>query len=62
MSFDPACYNLAEHFLPTAAPDRLKSGLAQAIQDAVEIWIEAERDRLLRELGPGFDTGKVLDS
>lgn len=53
MSYDPKCFELAEHFLPTAASDRLKSEMAQAIQDAVEGYIEIERDRLIAELGPG---------
>lgn len=41
MSYDPECYRLAEHFLTTQASERLKSGLAQAIQTAAEDWIEA---------------------
>jgi predicted DNA-binding transcriptional regulator AlpA len=39
--FDPKCYELAEHFLPSGAPDRLKNGLAQWIQDEVESWLES---------------------
>jgi hypothetical protein len=38
--FDPKCFELAEHFLPTGAPQRLKDGLAQWIQDEVESWLE----------------------
>ena len=42
MSYDPKCYDLAEHFLPNSAPERLKHGLAQAIQDAVEDYCVGE--------------------
>jgi hypothetical protein len=34
--FDPACLQLAEHFLPSNASHSLKWDLAQTIQDAVE--------------------------
>lgn len=50
MSFDPRCFDLAEVFLPTEASDRLKNELAQAIQDAVEDWLESERGRLIKLL------------
>jgi hypothetical protein len=43
---DPRCHELAEYFLPTAASALLKAELAQHIQDAVEDWLTAERDRL----------------
>lgn len=47
MAFDPKCYELAEHFLPDDERlSRLKNGLAQHIQDAVEDWLRTERDRL----------------
>ena len=48
-SHDPECRRLAEHFLPWPTNERLISDLAQAIQDAVEDWIEAERDKLKSE-------------
>lgn len=41
MSFDPASYDLAEHFLPTRAAKRVKDDLAQHIQDAVEDFLSA---------------------
>lgn len=50
MSYDPACITLAEHFLPTTAPDRLKSELAQAVQDCVENWLESEARHIKDEL------------
>lgn len=50
MPFDPACFNLACHFLPTSANDRLKLALAQAIQNAVEDWIECEKSALEAKL------------
>jgi hypothetical protein len=40
--FDPACLDLAEHFLPSTASDGLKWELAQAIQNAVESFCEDE--------------------
>jgi len=48
-SYDPACEELANHFLG-AASDRLKRELAQEIQRAVEDWMEAEADRLRTEI------------
>lgn len=54
MAYDSACEDLARHFLvdePQFA--RLHQALAQHIQDAVEAWIEAERDRLAKELSNG---------
>lgn len=39
MSFDSACYGLAEHFLPDTAAKRVKDALAQHIQDAVEDFL-----------------------
>lgn len=50
--YDPACLTLAEYFLGGVS-DRLKAELAQAIQDTVEDWIEAERDRLRVAIGVG---------
>lgn len=50
MSHDPACRELADYFLG-AASERLKTELAQHIQDAVESWMEGERDRLQAEVG-----------
>jgi len=48
--YDPACYELAAYFLPSNASARLKDGLAQAIQDAVEDWLTAERDRIAQAI------------
>lgn len=46
MAFDPKCYELAEYFLPSGLPSgRLLDELAQHIQDAVEDWLNGERDR-----------------
>jgi hypothetical protein len=42
--FDPACLELAKHFLSTQASDALKHELAQHIQDAIEDWLEYTRD------------------
>ncbi len=36
---DPACYDLATHFLGAACSEHLRSDLAQHIQDAVEDFI-----------------------
>lgn len=53
MAYDPRCQDLAEVFLPSTASERLKQELAQEIQDTVERWIAAERDRLATEIkGP----------
>jgi hypothetical protein len=35
-SFDPKCYELAEHFIGMHAPQEFLNELAQAIQDTVE--------------------------
>lgn len=51
MSYDSKCYELAEHFLPSQASDRLKSLLAQAIQDRVEDFCSYEAAKLVAELG-----------
>jgi hypothetical protein len=45
MSYDPKCEELAEYFLGNAS-ERLKTELAQWIQDGVEFWLEAERDKI----------------
>lgn len=51
MAFDPKCYELAEHFLPSALPGHmLLDRFAQHIQDAVEDWLNRERDRLAAAL------------
>jgi hypothetical protein len=39
---DPACYDLATHFLGAACSEHLRSDLAQHIQDAVEILASQE--------------------
>ena len=51
MSYDSACYTLAEHFLPAIASERLKAALAQAVQSCVEDWLTFECSRLATELG-----------
>lgn len=51
MSFDPKSYELAEHFLPTTASDRLKNDLAQAIQTRIEDWLQYECAQLAFKLG-----------
>jgi hypothetical protein len=53
MSYDPKCYELAEHFLPSQASQRLKSELAQAIQDAVEDYSVGESVNLTVALSKG---------
>lgn len=40
--FDPKCLELAEHFLPTDASERLKNELAQSVQEVVEDFCEME--------------------
>lgn len=50
MSYDPECLRLARHFLPESASDRLKTALAQHIQDEVENWLSAEAKRLAAEI------------
>ena len=57
MSFDSKCYDLAEHFLsdePALQSERNRNRLAQAIQDAIEDWIEGERP-----LAPDAGEGEV---
>ena len=45
MSFDPACFDLAQIFLEDEPRLRARvKELAQAIQDAIEDWIETNRD------------------
>ena len=39
---DPACRELAEHFLPDGAPEEVKRELAQHIQDQIELWLVGE--------------------
>jgi hypothetical protein len=53
MAFDRKCFELAEYFVPAPASPRLRHELAQHIQDAVEDWLNAERDRLAAALGQG---------
>lgn len=36
-SFDPVCYELAEHFLGQSASEAAKNDLAQDIQNTVEL-------------------------
>lgn len=40
-SFDPACRELAEHFLPRDASEHETQDLSQTIQEAVEGWLDA---------------------
>jgi hypothetical protein len=44
-SVDPKSRELAEHFLPDGAPEDVKRGLAQAIQDAVEGYLLTPEER-----------------
>jgi hypothetical protein len=39
--FDPKCHELADHFLPESVGERFRDELAQAIQDAVEMWFQS---------------------
>jgi hypothetical protein len=50
-SFDPKCYDLAEHFLGSRVPERVLNELAQAIQDTVEDY------GLPKEEDPGIQAG-----
>lgn len=46
-SFDPQCLELAEYFLRDEPSLRDRADeLAQQIQDAIEDWIEAEKQEL----------------
>lgn len=38
--YDAKCYDLAEHFLPDGAEEKLKNSLAYEIQIAVEDWLQ----------------------
>lgn len=53
LSYDPACHALTEHFMPTGLSPRRRAEFAQAIQDAVETWIESTRDEIAADLGVG---------
>ncbi len=47
MAYDPKCYELAEYFTPSDPKlERMRSALAQHVQDAVEDFLRNERDRL----------------
>lgn len=48
MAYDPKCYDLAEYFLGRSS-ERLLGALSQHIQDAIEDWLNGERDRLVEE-------------
>ena len=37
--FDPACYDLAQHFLGNLAPEKTLNELAQHLQTEIEDWI-----------------------
>ena len=58
MSYDPKSYELAEHFLPSAASDRLKSELAQEIQTRIEDWLEYEAAELRESLSANPECGR----
>jgi hypothetical protein len=46
MLYDPACHDLAEHFLAdVCASPKDAAGLAQAIQDAVENWFAGQHEK-----------------
>jgi hypothetical protein len=50
-SFDPKCYELAEHFLsgePDIDTEPAREDLANEIQRAIEAWIEEWRTALQR--------------
>lgn len=49
-AFDPHCGVLATYFLGGMAPERLTNGLAMAIQEAVEEWLQTEKVRIEAEL------------
>lgn len=49
--YDPKCYEVAEHFLPDEASEGLKDELSAHIQDAIEMWLQAEEGRLLHPNG-----------
>lgn len=54
MAYDPACKDLAEHFLSDAPELKsLAARLAQHIQNEVENFIDYERRRLANELQQG---------
>ena len=42
MSYDPACYDLARHFMGDLTTERLRTELAQHIQTSIEDWIEGQ--------------------
>jgi hypothetical protein len=53
LGYDPECDKLSRYFLGEFDVEnhpRLVSELAQVIQDAIEDWITAERDRLASEI------------
>ena len=50
MSYDPACEQLAWHFLPPSVSERLAKELAQHIQDEIEDWLANEATRLAKEI------------
>jgi hypothetical protein len=51
MAFDPKCYEVAEHFLPSGSSATLKERMAQHLQDEAEFWLESESVRIANELG-----------
>lgn len=42
--FDSKCQELADHFLPESASDASRDQLAQAIQDAIELWFQSPKE------------------
>ncbi len=51
MSFDPKCFELAEHFLPDKIREQTKEELAEHIQNSIEEWLEDTMTQLKIELG-----------
>lgn len=49
-SYDPACGDLARHFLGGLARDALVAQLAQHIQNEIEGWLEYEKAEIEKEL------------
>ena len=51
-TYDPACYTLAEHFLPRGPElEGLRDRLAAHIQTTIEDWLEYESKQVAEELG-----------
>jgi hypothetical protein len=57
MSYDPACEDLARHFLSDVAAPLLVQKLAQHIQDEIKDWIISETKRLGEIAFPSYRNG-----